>query len=156
MAAFLELITPRTIEIQPYLTKPHSFDGSGDANGVEVLLATRDALGDEVKCVGTFNFELFAHRPASGDPYGQRFGVWTLSVNTARLLQQYWDRPSKYYKFPLEIDGGPLPPGKYILTAQFVGPAGNKLFDEYTFVHSSSAGAQSRRGRVDAADRAKR
>jgi hypothetical protein len=141
MASFLQLILPRTIQIQPYLTKPRSFDGSGDANGVEVLLATRDAVGDEVKCVGTFNFELFAQRIASGDPYGERFGLWTLNINTSDRLQQYWDRPSKYFKFPLQLDSGTLPPGKYILTAQFTGPTGEKLFNEYKFTHTTVSAA---------------
>src|SRR5262249_24706767 len=139
MASFVQLILPRTIEIQHYLTKPHSFDGSGDANGVEVLLATKDSTGDEVKCVGTISFELYAKRMASGDPYGQRFGVWTITINSGELLKQYWDRPSKFYKFPLQLDGGTLPPGKYILKAQFTGPTGDKLFDEYAFTHSTSA-----------------
>lgn len=151
--ALLELILPRSIEIQRYLTKPHSFDGSGDANGIEVLLATRDSGGDEVKSVGTFTFELFARRMASGDPYGQRFGLWTISINSGELLKQYWDRPSKFYKFPLQLDSGTLPPGKYILTAQFSGPADEKLFDEYSFTHGTAPGRSNLSRSADDADK---
>lgn len=139
MKTFIELMTPRSVEIQRFLTKPVSYEGTGDADGVEVILAAKDATGDGVKCVGTFLFELYARRMASGDPYGKRIAYWTTRIDSNDSLMEYWDSLSRFYVFPLRLDERRLDPGDYILTAQLETPAGDKLIDDYEFTHSGSA-----------------
>lgn len=144
LATFVSLMMPRRIEIQPYLTQPRSLNGSGNANGLEVILAAKDAFGDDVKCVGTFNFELFTQRLASGDKLGKRIGFWSISINSEESQKTYWDRLSRFYNFKLELDEGRLEPGAYVLTVQLTPPTGDKLFSEYAFNHGGEPGAKAR------------
>lgn len=146
MAAFVELMTPRAVEIQHYLTKPVSFEGSGDADGMEVILAAKDAFGDDVKCVGTFLFEFYNLRLASGDKHGERLAYWSVTIDSKESLSQYWDKLARFYKFPLKFEGGgaPLAAGSYVLTAQLSTPTGEKLFDEYQFTHQPGAARSAR------------
>lgn len=138
MTSFLNIILPRKIEIQHYLTQTRAFQGDGVANGVEVILAAKDAFGDDVKSAGSFNFELFSQRIASGDKFGKRVGFWTIEVSTEAAQKMYWDRLSRFYQFKLVLDEGRLEPGDYILTAQLTPPTGDKLFDEYSFSHGGA------------------
>jgi len=138
LAAFVRLMMPAKIEIQHYLTKPFDFEGTGDVDGLEVILATFDSFGDPVKCVGTFQFELHTMRMASGDKLGKRIALWTVTIDSDRTLIQYWDRYSRYHQFPLKLRAGTLPPGRYILSARLITPTGDKLFDDYEFTHGGS------------------
>lgn len=140
LATFVNLMMPRKIEIQPYLTQPRSLDGSGNANGLEVILAAKDAFGDDVKCVGTFIVELYTQRLASGDKLGKRMGFWTIAINSEESQKAYWDRLSRFYNFKLELDAGRLEPGAYVLTVQLTPPTGDKLFSEYAFNHGGEPG----------------
>lgn len=144
LANFVNLMMPRKIEIQPYLTQPRSLDGSGNASGMEVILAAKDAFGDDVKCVGTFIIELYTQRLASGDKLGKRVGFWSISINSEDAQKAHWDRLSRFYNFLLELDSGKLEPGAYILTVQLTPPTGDKLFSEYAFNHGGEPGAKAK------------
>lgn len=142
LAAFVHMMMPKEIEIQRYLTKPVSFSGSGDANGIEVILAARDSFGDPTKIIGTFQFELCARRVASSDRLGRRVALWPVEINSDQTLLKYWDRLSRFYKFPLQLDQPVLPPGDYILTARLRSAGGDEtLFDEYAFTHGGGGKA---------------
>jgi hypothetical protein len=138
IAAFVRLMMPKTIEIQHFLTKPFDFEGTGDADGLEVILATFDSFGDPVKCVGTFHFELHTMRMASGDKLGKRVAFWPVTIDSDETIVQYWDRYSRYYCFPLKLSSGTLAPGRYVLSARLVTPTGDKLFDDYEFSYEGS------------------
>ena len=133
MSAFIRLMMPAGVEIQHYLTKPFDFEGTGDADGLEVILAAYDSFGDPVKCVGTFHFELYRQRMASGDKRGKQIAFWPVTVNSDETLMQYWDRPTRFYLFRLKLAEGPLEPGGYVLDTRLVTPTGGKLFDDYEF-----------------------
>lgn len=135
LAAFVRLMMPAEIEIQRYLTKPFDFEGTGDADGLEVILAALDSFGDPVKCVGTFHFELHAMRMASGDKLGKQIARWPVTIDSDKTLVQYWHRYSRYYRFPLKLRSGTLPPGRYILSARLITPTGERLYDNYEFAH---------------------
>ena len=137
LAEFVRLMMPAKIEIQHYLTKPFDFEGSGDADGLEVVVAALDSFGDPIKCVGTFHFELCTMRMASGDKLGEQVALWPVTINSDETLMRYWDRYSRYHEFPLKLGGGKLPPGRYILSARLVTPTGDKLFDDYAFTHGA-------------------
>jgi hypothetical protein len=137
MDAFVEVMMPRSIEIQRYLTRPVDFSGSGEADGIEVVLSAEDADQDPVKCVGAFQFELYTQRKASGDPLGTRLAHWPVDLNSTQQMKKNWDRVSRFYRFPLEFDGK-LPAGEYILTASLRTPTGESLFDQYGFTHDGS------------------
>ena len=133
LAAFVRLMMPAKIEIQHYLTKPYAFDDSPDVNGVEVILTTLDSFDDPIKSVGTFHFDLYTMRMASGDRLGEQVAHWPVTIDTDVTLLQYWDRLTHSYRFPLKLRNGKLPPGRYILNASLMTPAETKLFDSYEF-----------------------
>lgn len=135
LAAFVRLMMPAKIEIQHYLTKPRDFEGSGDADGLEVILTTLDSFGDSVKCVGTFHFDLHTLRMASGDKLGEQIAHWPVTINSDKTLVQYWDRLTRSYRFPLKLRSGKLTPERYILSARLITPTDDKLYDTYEFTH---------------------
>lgn len=139
MAAFIRLMIPRSIEIRHYLTKPVSFEGGGNANGIEAILVALDAFGDPVKATGTFNFELYQMRHASADRHGDRIAFWTETIDSEQSLARNWDRLARMFAFRLQLPVNNLPPGDYILNAQLVTPTGEKLFDEYELKRESGA-----------------
>jgi hypothetical protein len=143
LTTFVELVRPRQIEIQRHFTKPVSYEGSGDADGLEVIVAAKDASGDEVKCVGEFLFELYEQRLASGDPLGKRVAYWAVSVDSADSVQLYWDSLSRFFKFPLRFEQQVLAPGRYVLTAQLAAPGGAKLRDDYDFSYRAGSARSS-------------
>ena len=105
------------------------------ADGLEVILATLDAFGDPIKCVGTFHFELHTRRMASGDKLGKQIARWSATIDSDETLLEHWDRYSHYYIFHLKLAAGTLPPEHYILSARLVTPTGEKLFDDYEFTY---------------------
>jgi hypothetical protein len=137
LADYAHAMMPRKIEIQRYLTKPVSYAGNGDADGLEVILAAVDSLGDPTKAVGTFHFELHKFRPADADRVGDTIAFFEQPIRSDEDLAKYWDRYAHYYRFPLKLTAGPLKPGKYILIVRLVGPIEDKLFDQYEFSYES-------------------
>jgi hypothetical protein len=135
LSAFVRLLMPAKIEIQRYLTKPFDFEGSGDADGLEVILTTLDSFGDPVKCTGTFHFDLHTMRLASGDKLGKQVAHWPVTINSDRSLVEYWDRYARCYRFPLKLRSGKLAPGQYILSACLITPTTEKLYDTYEFTY---------------------
>jgi hypothetical protein len=133
MAAFVELVLPQKVQVQKFLTRPVSFAGDGNPDGIEVVLAVLDAFDDPVKTAGTFHFELYSRRPSSGDPAGERLAFWEIRVDSRARVLEYWDRLSRFYRFPLRLESAPLPPGSYFLEVRLVLPGGEKRFDEYVF-----------------------
>lgn len=132
---YLELVRPRTIEIQGFLTKPISLGADGKIDGIQIILEARDALGDRVKSAGTFIFELYETRIASADRRGQRIGLWRVQIRTQEDMREYWDM-TRFHSFRLQLEQGELKPGKYILAAQLQAPGGVNLFDEYELTHT--------------------
>lgn len=139
LESYVRAMLPRRIEVQRYLTKPVSFSGSGDADGLEVILAALDRMNDPTKVVGNFQFELHTLRPASSDPLGQRVAFWPVEVKSDESFLLYWDRFARFYRFPLRLESAALPPGKYILSARLRVPTGDTLFDQYEFTHEGGA-----------------
>lgn len=137
-AAFMKMMLPRSIEVQRYLTRPIRYEGTGPADAVEVILAAMDPAGDPMKAVGTFLFELHTVRPASGDPAGERIGLWSVAVDSPEAMDRFWDRAVRYFRFPLKLDEPELAPGDYILRVTFISPWDDKLFAEYRFSQSAA------------------
>lgn len=135
LSAFVRLMMPAKIEIQHYLTKPFDFEGSGDADGLEVILTTLDSFGDPVKCTGTFHFDLHTMRMASGDRLGPEIASWSVTIDSDKTLVQHWYRYARCYRFPLKLRSGKLPPGRYILSARLITPTDQKLYDTYEFTY---------------------
>ena len=82
--------------------------------------------------VGELHFTLYEFRPGSGDRKGEMLLFWPAKLLSARDQQEYWDRPSQMYDFPLAW-GGSVPPvrRKYVLEVVYISPWGRRLFDEY-------------------------
>lgn len=135
MQAFIELMIPRRIEIQKYLTRPLDIEGSGHADSLEIILAAYDSFGHGIKTTGTFQFELSEMRMASGDKVGKRLAYWRVDVDDANAVMAHWDHLSRFFKFDLALPEGELPPGQYILDARLQTPTGEMLFDQYTLAY---------------------
>ena len=136
LSALVALMLPAEVEVQSF-TKPVSFVGDGNADGLEVILATRDSFGDEVKAIGMFQFELRKRRLASASKLGERIAYWTIAIRSLEPLREYWDPVSHFYVFPLKLETGPLAPGPYVITARLRGPTGRVMSDEYPFTYES-------------------
>lgn len=132
LAAFVELVLPQKVQVQKFLTRPVSFAGDGNPDGLEVILATLDAFDDPVKTAGTFHFELYTRRQSSDNPTGERLAFWEIRVDSKARVLEYWDRLSRFYRFPLRMET-PLAPGSYFLEVRLILPGGEKRFDEYEF-----------------------
>ena len=99
-----------------FFTKPKSFTGGALPEGLEVLLQTTDPMGDKVKVWGTFRFELYRYRDASGDRHGELVQHWTQSIGSFDDQARFWDRFTQTYRFQLGWEGTPLEPKhKYLL-----------------------------------------
>lgn len=136
ISAFVELMSPRDIEIQPF-TQPISVEGDGQADAIEVILAASDCGDDPIKVVGTFQFELYERQLASGMKLGERLAYWQVEILDEQAYNDRWDRYAQVYRFPLEIQS--LDAGEYILTAQFTGPTGEHLFNEFVLRFDGAA-----------------
>ncbi len=138
MSAYMKLVLPARIEIQKNWTRPLSFAGDGDADGLEVIIAAYDASGDKTKAVGEFLFELSQARPATTDRIGQQICSWTAPLDSSDAMTEHWDALSRFYRFQLLLDEkAPLSPGRYILTARLQPPGDSaRLFHEYDFTHA--------------------
>lgn len=130
---YVRLMMPKRIDVQRGLTKPVSFALNGNPDGLEVVLAAEDSRGAAMKVCGTFHFELRERRPASGDEQGPRVAFWPVKIDTEQASDQFFDRLSRFYHFPLELHEAPLKPGKYILAVRLLTPTADTLFSEYEF-----------------------
>jgi hypothetical protein len=146
LTAYIQLIMPNRIAIQPW-TKPVSFARNDNADGLEIIVAAYDSFGDMTKIVGTLHFELYARRPASSDRLGERIAFWPVELNSREALTRYWDPLARFYMFPVQLTGKPLPPGRYILQAGLVAPDGERLSDEYEITYEAGTAPPARTGR---------
>jgi len=125
----LALLLPTKIKLHSF-TKIKPLFGSRLPNGVEVWLEPLDRFGDVVKVVGELYFELYSYKPASGDRKGEQIEFWQVRIAGADEQQQYWDRVARMYQFPLGWDYAPPPGEKYVLSATYLSPNGERLSDE--------------------------
>ena len=132
MAACAQLVLPVRIKIQPW-TRPISFAGTGEIDGLEVLLAAYDFLGDEVKAVGRLHLELYTRRKASADRLGEQVAHWSIDLDEGEQVARHWDRSVRFHRLPLRLASGSLEPGRYVLSARLLTPPDQCLFDEYEF-----------------------
>lgn len=133
VATYVRMTMPRRLEVQRNLTKPVSFAQDGNADGLEVVLAAVDGHGTAQKLCGTLLFDLRERRPASGDEEGPRVAFWPVKIDTDDASEQFFDRLSRYYHFPLQLEKSPLKPGRYILCVRLLTPSADTLFGEYEF-----------------------
>jgi hypothetical protein len=147
LAAYVQLVMPTRIELQRYWTKPVSFAGNENADGLEIILAAYDSSGDLTKIVGTLHFELYTRRMASSDRLGERIAFWTVELNSRDALTRYWDPLARFYRFPVRLSDKPLAAGQYILQARLVAPDGERLFDEHEFTYESGTAPAAKAGR---------
>lgn len=136
MAAYVQLVMPAQIKILEW-TKPVSLAADGNADGVEAVLEARDSFDDLTKVVGTLHFELRTRRLS--DRMGTRVAFWPVEINSVETMRMYRDPLSRFYRFPLQLDQGPLKPGRYALMVWLLLPTGQRLLDEYEFQYDGAA-----------------
>ena len=133
LATYLELVLPARIEIQRYLTKPVSYAGDGNADGLEVIVAVYDKSDELTKVYGTLHFELVEQKVT--DSVGTRVAFWPIDITTDRAMRLYRDHLSRFYQFPLQLEQKSLPTGQYVLSVWLHLPGGRRLYDEYEFTY---------------------
>lgn len=133
LATYLELVLPTRIEIQRLLTKPVSYAGDGNADGLEVILAVYDASDELTKVYGTLHFELVNQKVR--ESVGTRIAFWPVDIKTNKAMHMYRDRLSRFYQFPLQLEQKTLPAGAYVLSVWLHLPGGRRLYDEYEFTY---------------------
>jgi hypothetical protein len=122
--------------MQRFLTKPVSYAGDGQADGLEVILAAYDASDDLTKVVGTFHFELEQRKRT--ESIGTRIAFWPVEIKSEKTLRMYRDHLSRFYQFPLRLDAKSLSAGQYVLSVWLQLPGGRRLFDEYEFTYDGT------------------
>jgi hypothetical protein len=138
LKACAEIVLPNAIKLQPW-TRPVSFAADGKADGLEVLLAAYDALGDETKALGTLHLELFARRMASADRLGRRLALWKVNLDSRDHVVPHWDQSVHFSRFHVRLSDAPLEPGRYVLVARLLTPTGHRLSDEHEFTLEAGA-----------------
>lgn len=132
MAEWIELVMPARIKILEW-TKPVSLAGDGNADGIEVILAARDSFDDLTKVLGTLHFELQTRRLSQR--IGTRVSFWPVEMDSAKTMRPYLDHPTGFYRFRLQLEECPLPPGRYVLIARLHLPTDRSLVDRYEFTY---------------------
>ncbi len=129
----IDLLLPRSIRLHPF-TGTRVFSEAGGVTGIDVRIEAFDAYGDASKAFGHFRFELFAFKPNSPDPRGERLGLWNVSVDGQHSNRKHWSRITRTYQFKLGWNQ-PIPVGrKFVLAAAFQSPFTPRLFDQRVFV----------------------
>ena len=132
----LELLLPELVKIQPF-TRVAMDESASLPTELVVYLRAEDRFGDPVKVGGTFNFELYAFKQASGDHKGRRIELWQTRILDHRDQLRYWDQTAQMYEFRLQIgqlneqDEPILKSGKVVLVVTYNTPWGEHLEDEY-------------------------
>lgn len=133
LGTYLDLVLPSRIQIQRYLTKPISYAGDGNADGIEAILAVYDKSDELTKVYGTFHFELVSRK--AGETIGQRIAFWPVDIKTDKAVHLYRDHLSHFYQFPLQLEQKSLPAGQYVLSVWLHLPGDRRLYDEYEFTY---------------------
>jgi len=126
------LMLPAEIKIWPF-TKIKSFDDDQKPDGILAVIRPLDRFGDPAKAVGTFYFELWTHKKASGNRKGERLAFWERTIANEQEVNLYWTR-AQMYEFQLAWDPGlqtVKPAGKLVLTATYRPPWDQTMQDEY-------------------------
>jgi hypothetical protein len=135
----LHMLMPAAVKIQPF-TQATSFDDDGIPDGIELMVQPVDRIGDPVKVVGRFTFELWTYRAASADRKGRQLQFWEVVLDSDKDQQRFWDRTAMMYVFNLDVvpgavppgeDTGPIVPGKLVVVAAYHTPSGEHLVDEF-------------------------
>jgi len=130
---YLGLYQPRRVRILEDFTRPASFDDDEVPDGLEVWVRLHDGLGDSVKGYGSFRFELYAFRQASGERRGDRLMVWDQSIGSIADQRRFWNDVMQMYEFPLRWDRPVPPQQRYVLELVYTTPWGRRLFDQRVF-----------------------
>lgn len=142
LETWVKLVMPVRLQILEW-TKPVSFVGDGNPDGLELIVAAYDSFDDETKVVGTFHIELETRRPS--EHIGTRLAFWPVEIDSKKALRTYLDYPNRFYRFPLQLDE-PLRPGRYTLVVRLQLPSGDHLADEYEFEYDGGRAPAVRAG----------
>lgn len=128
----LALVLPARIEIVEPFTRPVSMKGSGEIDGIEVLVqAVNNMDKPGVMIVGSLRVELYEHVPSSGAPKGRQLNRWNIDLSTRELQADHWNPATQMYEFRLGLDREAISSSdSYVLLATYRSPLGEYLTDE--------------------------
>ncbi len=129
----LDELLPSRITIH-HFTGARTFDEAGKPQGFEVRIKILDSYDDPTKAFGDFLFMLYAYRPQSEDPRGDRLGLWPEHLMDPEKNQLHWDRLSQSYKFNLRYRKQLVVGHQYVLEVYFISPFTERLIAKRTFV----------------------
>ena len=143
----MSLMLPEKLQVQPF-TQVKSFDDDDVPDGILAVVRPVDRLGDPVKAVGFFYFELWTYQPASSDRKGERIAFWDRDIATLEEIRLYWTR-AQMYEFQLAWTQGVSelrPNAKYLFIASYRTPWDTTIQDEYVIDFQLPAGVLTRQG----------
>lgn len=137
----LALVMPQRIEIVEPFTGVASFDGDEVPDGIELVLQAVSSLGNPgMMIAGHLRVELFEHVKASADNRGRRVDHWEIPLSTVENQQTHWNNLTQMYEFRLGIATKPPSEGtKYVLTATYLSPMGQRLSTECIITFSKKS-----------------
>ncbi len=118
------------MRIHPIFTRIEDFNGDNYPDGVNALLEFQDQFGDATKASGQVIFELYSYQKFDAQRKGDRIcNPWVGSLETMDDQRVRWNRTSRTYSFPLQVDQ--INPGAtYVLTAEFQNSNGGRFYDQ--------------------------
>ena len=118
-----------SMHASPVFTKTADFDGDTQLDGIEAVMEIQDRFGDPTKAAGRFLFQVYAFKPYSPDPRGERVaGPFEGRVDTAQDQRNRWSKINRAYIFQLAFPGV-QPSTDYVLETMFETPDGRRLTD---------------------------
>jgi len=138
--AGLAVVVPASLSIVGEFTRLSDFDNDDAADGLELSVRSVNIFGDPVLAGGSLRVELFAYRPASGEPAGHKVRQWDVALHTADSQRRYWNRVTSLYELRLEAAEGIDPVEKYLVRLTYANPLSERITEDYVLEPPIRAG----------------
>jgi len=103
------------------------FDQDAGESVLQAMVELVDEMGDPVKGVGVFRFELFSGKGANDLRIGQRLYSWDVSTATLEDQRAHYDSITRSYLFRLKVDDTGTAHRETLLQVMFTSSQGRRL-----------------------------
>jgi len=100
---------------------------------LKVYVDLLDDFDSQMKSPGLFRFELYEYIPRAGRAKGKRILIWPdFDLTKAKVNAAYWRDFLRSYEFTLALDFEPQQNSKYVVQANYISTAGERLSADFT------------------------
>ena len=131
-AARQELWQPRPVRVRVYPASRFVADQNRKRVVLEARIELLDDMGDSIKSVGEFHFELLGEPGRGRTTLDRRLYTWDVPLLTLRQQQSHYDKVTRTYLFRLKMDDAFSPSKDTTLKVWFVPSGGHRLEAETT------------------------